>query len=41
MSCADILAGFVGFGIFHMRGVGGRAGWRWMFFLEVMDVRLP
>jgi hypothetical protein len=25
---------FLAFGIFHMRGVGGRAGWSWLFALE-------
>jgi hypothetical protein len=35
MSCADILASFLAFGILHMRGVGKYAGWRWLFLIEV------
>jgi MFS family permease len=34
MSIADILAGFLGFGLAHMRGVEGKAGWRWLFLVE-------
>lgn len=29
-----ILTGFLGVGILQMRGVGGRAGWRYMFLIE-------
>lgn len=29
-----ILTGFLGVGILEMRGVGGRAGWRYMFLIE-------
>ncbi|KAK9481073.1 major facilitator superfamily domain-containing protein [Lipomyces japonicus] len=31
---ANIIAAFLGFGILHMRGVQGRAGWRWLFLIE-------
>ncbi|KAJ9092913.1 hypothetical protein QFC21_006625 [Naganishia friedmannii] len=29
-----ILTGFLGVGILEMRGIGGRAGWRYMFLIE-------
>lgn len=29
-----IISAFLAFGILHLRGVGGWAGWRWMFALE-------
>ncbi|KAL1962445.1 hypothetical protein VTN77DRAFT_9646 [Rasamsonia byssochlamydoides] len=34
MSIADILASFLAFGLLHMRGVDGKAGWRWLFMIE-------
>lgn len=38
MSLADVLAGVLAFGLLHMRGVEGHAGWRWMFLIEVSPV---
>lgn len=35
MNIADILAGFLAFGLLHLRGVQGQSGWRWLFLLEV------
>ncbi|EAU39184.1 conserved hypothetical protein [Aspergillus terreus NIH2624] len=34
MSLADIVAGFLAFGVLHMRGYDGKAGWRWLFLIE-------
>ena len=34
MSVADIIASFLAFGILHMEGVQGQAGWRWLFLIE-------
>ncbi|KAF2096478.1 MFS general substrate transporter [Rhizodiscina lignyota] len=34
LSLSDILAGFLAFGLLHMRGVEGQSGWRWMFLIE-------
>ncbi|KAF9890603.1 hypothetical protein FE257_005734 [Aspergillus nanangensis] len=34
MGIADILASFLAFGLLHLRGVQGQAGWRWLFLLE-------
>lgn len=30
----SIIASFIAFGVLHMRGVLGRAGWRWLFLVE-------
>ncbi|RMZ90926.1 hypothetical protein DV736_g1837, partial [Chaetothyriales sp. CBS 134916] len=36
MSIADIIAAFLGFGVLHLRGHLGYAGWRWLFMIEAL-----
>jgi hypothetical protein len=36
MNTADIIASFLAFGLLHLRGVEGQAGWRWLFLIEVI-----
>ncbi|KIJ36248.1 hypothetical protein M422DRAFT_179625 [Sphaerobolus stellatus SS14] len=34
LQICSILASFIAFGVLHMRGVLGKAGWRWLFLIE-------
>ncbi|KAH7625359.1 major facilitator superfamily domain-containing protein [Sordaria sp. MPI-SDFR-AT-0083] len=34
MSVADIASALLAYGLLHMRGVQGHAGWRWLFLIE-------
>ncbi|ROV98043.1 hypothetical protein VMCG_07076 [Cytospora schulzeri] len=34
MNLADIISSFLAYGLLHMRGVAGYAGWRWLFLIE-------
>ncbi|KAF2688130.1 MFS general substrate transporter [Lentithecium fluviatile CBS 122367] len=34
LSVTDIITSLLAFGIFHMHGLAGMAGWRWLFLLE-------
>ncbi|KAK9462295.1 major facilitator superfamily domain-containing protein [Lipomyces oligophaga] len=34
LTCSDIISAFLGFGILHMNGTGGKEGWRWLFLIE-------
>ena len=35
-SLSGVVASFIAYGVLHMRGVQGRAGWRWLFLLEAL-----
>ena len=35
----SIVASFIAYGVLHMRGVLGKAGWRWLFLVEYVLVR--
>jgi hypothetical protein len=35
LTTADILSALMAYGLLHLRGVAGAAGWRWMFLVEV------
>lgn len=41
MNIADIIASFLAFGLLHLRGVEGQAGWRWLFLIEVIALCAP
>lgn len=30
----SIVASFIAYGVLHMRGIQGKAGWRWLFLVE-------
>lgn len=30
----DVIASFIAFGVLHMGGLAGKAGWRWLFMVE-------
>ncbi|CAD6650296.1 CCN_G0047300.mRNA.1.CDS.1 [Saccharomyces cerevisiae] len=34
LSLTQIITSIVAFGVFHMRGIGGMAGWQWLFLIE-------
>ncbi|KAF9586105.1 hypothetical protein BGW38_009640 [Lunasporangiospora selenospora] len=34
LSIANSFAGLISYGILHMRGIAGLAGWRWLFLIE-------
>ncbi|KAL2850665.1 putative MFS transporter [Aspergillus pseudoustus] len=35
-SMSGVVASFIAYGVLHMRGVAGRAGWRWLFLIEAL-----
>jgi hypothetical protein len=37
LNVCTILASFIAFGVLRMRGILGRAGWRWLFLVEYVS----
>ena len=37
----SIVASFIAYGVLHMRGVLGKAGWRWLFLVAYAPLRRP
>ncbi|KAH8897466.1 MFS general substrate transporter [Thozetella sp. PMI_491] len=35
-SMSGVIASFIAYGVLHMRGVQGKAGWRWLFLIEAL-----
>ena len=35
-SMSGVVASFIAYGVLHMRGVDGRAGWAWLFLIEAL-----
>ncbi len=35
MSISDVIAALLAAALLHLRGVRGKAGWRWLFLIEV------
>lgn len=35
-SMSGVIAGFIAYGVLHMRGVSGKEGWRWLFLIEAL-----
>ncbi|KAI8205849.1 putative transporter [Colletotrichum sp. SAR 10_86] len=35
-SMSSVIASFIAYGVFNLRGVGGREGWRWLFLIEAI-----
>ncbi|CAK7234041.1 hypothetical protein SCUCBS95973_008798 [Sporothrix curviconia] len=33
---SGVIASFIAYGVLHMRGVAGRAGWAWLFLIEAL-----
>ncbi|RDW63681.1 MFS general substrate transporter-57 [Coleophoma cylindrospora] len=35
-SMSGVIGSFIAYGVLHMRGVDGKAGWRWLFLIEAL-----